>query len=217
MMPDFPIDIRIRLAELIFFHCTLTLLTLYPVGCLSLEKLNWDSQQGRDLATSGCNKKNQLSQSYSYINRKVWHHQIWIQNNLGFMVSDLIKIQHQIQKRLKAENSARLQRGPWFIWRILWKAPRSWSGHVVHYNKVWKRAILQQGCLCSLSRIPDLIHLTGNGGHQFISIATPLVQGVRGTAHLVACVFQAYSQCENHSVKILVLVRDKGARTKLCF
>ena len=62
---------------------------------------------------------------------------------------------------------------------------------------------MQQGCLCSLSRIPDLIHLTGNGGHQFISIATPLVQGVRGTAHLVACVFQAYSQCENHSVKIL--------------
>ena len=60
-----------------------------------------------------------------------------------------------------------------------------------------------QGCLCSLSRIPDLIHLTGNGGHQFISIATPLVQGVCGMAHLVACVFQAYSQCENHSVKIL--------------
>ena len=29
------------------------------------------------------------------------------------------------------------------------------------------------GVLCSLSRIPDLIHLTGNGGYQFISIATP--------------------------------------------
>ena len=96
-----------------------------------------------------------------------------------------MKIQRQIQKRLKAENSAILQKGPWSILRILWKAPRSWSGHVVHYNKVWKRAILQQGCLCSLSRIPDLIHLTGNGGHQFISIATPLVQGVCGTAHLV--------------------------------
>ena len=114
-----------------------------------------------------------------------------------------MKIQRQIQKQLKEESSARLQRGPWFIQRFLWKAPRSWSGHVVHYNKVWKRAILQQGCLCSLSRIPDLIHLTGNGSHQFISIATPLVQGVCGTAHLVACVFQAYSQCENHSVKIL--------------
>ena len=27
------------------------------VGCLSLEKLDWDSQQGRDLATSGDYKK----------------------------------------------------------------------------------------------------------------------------------------------------------------
>ena len=52
-----------------------------------LEKLNWDSQQGRDLATSGCNKqKFQFGQSYSYTMRKVWCHQIWIQNNSGFMV-----------------------------------------------------------------------------------------------------------------------------------
>ena len=29
----------------------------YPVGCLSLEKLNWDSQQGRDLPQSGRNNK----------------------------------------------------------------------------------------------------------------------------------------------------------------
>ena len=37
--------------------------------------LNWDSQQGRDLATSGRNKKRfQLGQSYSYINRRVWYH-----------------------------------------------------------------------------------------------------------------------------------------------
>ena len=58
-----------------------------------LEKLNWDSQQGRDLATSGCKKqKFQFGQSYSYIMRKVGHHQILIQNNLGFMVSDLIYI-----------------------------------------------------------------------------------------------------------------------------
>ena len=28
----------------------LILLCLCPVGCLSLEKLNWDSQQGSDLA-----------------------------------------------------------------------------------------------------------------------------------------------------------------------
>ena len=54
---------------------------------LSLAFLNWDSQQGRDLAMSGCIKqKFQLGQSCSYIIRKVWYHQIWIQNNLGFMV-----------------------------------------------------------------------------------------------------------------------------------
>ena len=39
-------------------HCVSynELLSLCPVGCLSLEKLNRDSQQGRDLATSGRNK-----------------------------------------------------------------------------------------------------------------------------------------------------------------
>ena len=73
------------------------LLCLCPVGCLSLAFLNWDSQQGRDLATSGCNiKKIQLGQSYSYIMRKVWYHQIWIQNNLGFMVSDLFFIAYLV-------------------------------------------------------------------------------------------------------------------------
>ena len=36
MTPDFPIDIRIRLAELIFFFCCfLTLLILCPVGLLN--------------------------------------------------------------------------------------------------------------------------------------------------------------------------------------
>ena len=48
------------------------LLRLCPAGCLSFEKLNWDSQQGRGLATSGGNKKNQLYQSYSNIMRKVF-------------------------------------------------------------------------------------------------------------------------------------------------
>ena len=50
---------------------------LCPVGCLSLEQ--------RQDAT-----KNQLSQSYSYIMRKAWYHQIRIQNFLGFIVSDLM-------------------------------------------------------------------------------------------------------------------------------
>ena len=67
------------------------LLSLCPVGCLSSAFLNWDSQQGRDLATSGGNKqKIKFCQSYSYIIRKVWYHQIWIQNNLGFMVLILL-------------------------------------------------------------------------------------------------------------------------------
>ena len=35
MIPDFPIDIRIRLAELKFFCCFLTLLIFCPVGLLS--------------------------------------------------------------------------------------------------------------------------------------------------------------------------------------
>ena len=30
-----------------------------------------------------------LFQSYSYIMSKVWYYQIWIQNYLGFIVSDL--------------------------------------------------------------------------------------------------------------------------------
>ena len=37
-------------------------------------------------------KKFQFCQSYSYVNRKVWYHQIWIPNNLGFMVLILIYI-----------------------------------------------------------------------------------------------------------------------------
>ena len=35
-------------------------------------------------------KKIQFCQSYSYVNRNVWYHQIWIPNNLGFIVSDLL-------------------------------------------------------------------------------------------------------------------------------
>ena len=55
MIPDFPIDIRIRLAELIFFCCFLTLLIVYPVGWVNKTETG---QQGRKLAKSGSNKKN---------------------------------------------------------------------------------------------------------------------------------------------------------------
>ena len=53
---------------------------------ISLAFLNWDSQQGRDLATSGHNKKNRTGQSYYNIMRKVWYHQILILTYLGFIV-----------------------------------------------------------------------------------------------------------------------------------
>ena len=65
MIPNFPHDIKIRLAPSIF---------LFPP----------------DVSKPGCNKKFfQWGQSYFYITRKVWYHQIWIQNYLGFIVSDL--------------------------------------------------------------------------------------------------------------------------------
>ena len=60
MISDFPHNIRIRLARLTFFCCVLMLLCLCPVGCISLEKLNWVSEQGRDLARSGHNKKKSI-------------------------------------------------------------------------------------------------------------------------------------------------------------
>ena len=96
MIPDFPIDIRIRLAELKFFFCCfLTLLIFCPVSWVSFAET---SQQGRKLAKSGSIKKKfQFCQSYFYVNRKVWYHQIWIPNNLGFIVSDLIYIPGQFR------------------------------------------------------------------------------------------------------------------------
>ena len=56
MTPDIPYNIRIRLAQLKKMLLPDSAY-LCPVGCLSLEMLNLDSQQGRDLATSGRNKK----------------------------------------------------------------------------------------------------------------------------------------------------------------
>ena len=53
-----------------------------PRGVIKSENLNWDSQQGRDRATSGRNKKN----SRANIMRKIWYNQIWIQKYLGFIV-----------------------------------------------------------------------------------------------------------------------------------
>ena len=57
-------------------------LCLCPVGCLSLEKFSWESQQGRDRAMSGCNKNFQSGQSCSYIMRKVWYISSNLNSNL---------------------------------------------------------------------------------------------------------------------------------------
>ena len=74
-----------------------------------LAQFCWDSQHGRELAKSGSNKnKFQFYQSYSYVNKKLWYHQIWIPNNLGFIVSDLTYIPC-------------LHRTTWF-WLLLWSA-----------------------------------------------------------------------------------------------
>ena len=71
LIPDFPHDIR--LAQWIFFCCVLMLLSLCAVGCLV-----------------GRSKKNWFGEPYSYIMRKVWCRQIWIQTYLGFIVLILI-------------------------------------------------------------------------------------------------------------------------------
>ena len=58
-----------------------------------LSQQNCASQQGRKLAKSGSNKfLFQFCQSYSYVNRKVWYHQILIPSNLGFLVLILLYI-----------------------------------------------------------------------------------------------------------------------------
>ena len=70
MIPDSTHN-KIGLIE-IRFCCVLTLLCVFSVGCLSLEKFSWDSQQGRDWATSGHNSFIQVN----LILMKVWYHQI---------------------------------------------------------------------------------------------------------------------------------------------
>ena len=85
MIPDFPRNIRIRLARLrnsfdASWHCIALSLPCW------LSQLSWDSQQGRDIAMSGLRIQQIF---YSYIMRKVWYHQIRIQKYLGFIVPHL--------------------------------------------------------------------------------------------------------------------------------
>ena len=83
MMPDFPIDIRIRLAELKFFFVASWLCQFSALLACSV-LLRQPTGQSQEAS-----KKIQFCQSYSYANRKVWYHQIWIPSNLDFIVPDL--------------------------------------------------------------------------------------------------------------------------------
>ena len=85
-------------------------------------------------------KQIKLCQSYSYlfhkiilhiatyVNRKVWYHQIWIPNNLFFIVSDLIYIPKStcfLSANLKSSKKEKvawaLAEGiPNFFWKIPW-------------------------------------------------------------------------------------------------
>ena len=65
MIPDFPHNIRIRLARLIFL--LLCPDVAQPLPCWLSQFRKAKLRQGRDRATLGRNKKIQLGQSYSYI------------------------------------------------------------------------------------------------------------------------------------------------------
>ena len=84
MIPDFPHNIRIRLTLLIFL--------LHPDVVKSLPC--WLSQSRKAKLRQPTGQRQ--GQSYSYIMRKVWYHQIWIQNYLGFIVLILTFMQYFI-------------------------------------------------------------------------------------------------------------------------
>ena len=107
MTPDFPIDIRIRLADLKFFLLLPDFANSLPCW---LPQQNWASQQGRKLAKLGSNKRmfNSAYLILMSIEKSGTYHQIWIPSNLGFIVSDLTYIPC-------------LHRTTWF-WLLLWSA-----------------------------------------------------------------------------------------------
>ena len=81
MIPDFPIDIRIRLAELKFSF----------VGLLSFAKT---ANRAENSQSQEATKVNFNSANFSLmsIGKSGTYHQIWIPNNLGFMVLILMYI-----------------------------------------------------------------------------------------------------------------------------
>ena len=65
-----------------FFCCILTLQNLCPVGCISLAET---ANRAETLQRQDATKNFWWGRSYFYMIRKVWYHQILIQNYLGFI------------------------------------------------------------------------------------------------------------------------------------
>ena len=86
MIPDFPHNIRIRLVWLKFFLLRPDVALSLPcwLSQFSFSKLRQSTGQ-RQSNVRTQQKKFQSGQSYSYIMRKDWYHQIWIQTCLGFI------------------------------------------------------------------------------------------------------------------------------------
>ena len=126
MIPNFPNNIRIRLAELKLF-------LLHP----DVAKLNWDSQQCRDLATSGSNKK------ISWAHLILYYEESLVSSNLNSKHSDraIVDVKkapksHQYlmhAKNLELTNTLILQ--TWKIAPILrgnqFEFRRNWQSHKI--------------------------------------------------------------------------------------
>ena len=95
MIPDFPHNIRIRLAQLKFFLLRPDVAKSLPCWLSHFRKAKLRQPTGQRLSKVRTQqKKIQLGQSYSYIMRKVWYHKILIQTYLGFIVLILMYIHH---------------------------------------------------------------------------------------------------------------------------
>ena len=95
-------------------------------------------------------QKFQLGQFYFYIIRKVWYHQIWTQNYIGFIVSDLMKVHWSLLDRVfgcirtsKCDfigglwdylGRMREHMGIYNIWGNHWANIQVWFGFQLNYS-----------------------------------------------------------------------------------
>ena len=90
MIPYFPHNIKIRLAQLRFFFVASWLCKVSALLAVSA-KLSKPTRQ-RLCKVKMQQKKIQCGQSYFYNMRNVCYHQIWIQNYFGFIVLILVLV-----------------------------------------------------------------------------------------------------------------------------